>query len=75
MPFSDWDRVKSPGSDQIVAYDTLNEPKDNSVLNKLAVLKVNGGLGTSMGMLSSDGVPLYFHCRSRHDWRQVRARG
>ncbi|VDC01631.1 unnamed protein product [Peniophora sp. CBMAI 1063] len=46
----DWDRVKSPGSDQIVAYDTLTEPKDNSVLNKLAVLKVNGGLGTSMGM-------------------------
>ncbi|KAI0032459.1 UTP-glucose-1-phosphate uridylyltransferase [Vararia minispora EC-137] len=45
-----WDRIKSPGDDQIVPYASLPAPKDMSLLNKLAVLKVNGGLGTSMGM-------------------------
>ncbi|TFY70984.1 hypothetical protein EVG20_g2008 [Dentipellis fragilis] len=45
----DWDRIKSPAADQIVPYDKLPEVKEGS-LNKLAVLKVNGGLGTSMGM-------------------------
>ena len=48
---SDWDRIKSPAEDQIVPYDTLVAPQDHSNLNKLAVLKVNGGLGTSMGRL------------------------
>jgi UTP--glucose-1-phosphate uridylyltransferase len=47
---SDWDRIKSPAADQIVPYDALPKPKDINNLNKLAVLKVNGGLGTSMGM-------------------------
>ncbi|KAG6833569.1 hypothetical protein H0H87_005220 [Tephrocybe sp. NHM501043] len=46
----DWDRIKSPAEDQIVPYADLPKPKDHSNLNKLAVLKVNGGLGTSMGM-------------------------
>jgi UTP--glucose-1-phosphate uridylyltransferase len=45
-----WDRIKSPADDQIVPYANLPMPKDSSNLNKLAVLKVNGGLGTSMGM-------------------------
>ncbi|KAJ8522506.1 hypothetical protein ONZ45_g939 [Pleurotus djamor] len=45
----DWDRIKSPDADQIVPYADI--PKGNAAnLNKLAVLKVNGGLGTSMGM-------------------------
>ncbi|KAF9033242.1 UTP-glucose-1-phosphate uridylyltransferase [Hymenopellis radicata] len=45
-----WDRIKSPAEDQVVPYANLPTPKDNKNLNKLAVLKVNGGLGTSMGM-------------------------
>ena len=45
-----WDLIKSPSDDQIVPYNTLPKPKDSSALSKLAVLKVNGGLGTSMGM-------------------------
>ena len=49
VPFSDWDRIKSPAADQIVPYDDLPNNVDPSILNKLAVLKVNGGLGTSMG--------------------------
>jgi len=46
----EWDLIKSPAEDQIVPYDTLVAPNDQASLNKLAVLKVNGGLGTSMGM-------------------------
>ena len=45
---SEWDRIKSPGDDKIVPYSKL-PAGDPSTLNKLAVLKVNGGLGTSMG--------------------------
>lgn len=45
----DWDRIKSPAEDKIVPYDRLPSSIDPKSLNKLAVLKVNGGLGTSMG--------------------------
>ena len=47
---SDWDHIKSPAADQIVPYDQLPKVTSPNVLDKLAVLKVNGGLGTSMGM-------------------------
>lgn len=30
-------------------YNSLPEATDPSILNKLAVLKLNGGLGTTMG--------------------------
>ncbi|KAI6169445.1 UTP-glucose-1-phosphate uridylyltransferase [Pisolithus thermaeus] len=46
----DWDHIKSPSGDQIVPYDSLSQPRSDGNLNRLAVLKVNGGLGTSMGM-------------------------
>jgi len=46
----DWDRIKSPAAEQIVPYDQLPKVTSSDALNKLAVLKVNGGLGTSMGM-------------------------
>lgn len=49
----DWDRIKSPAPDQIIPYDQLPQKVDPNALNKLAVLKVNGGLGTSMGAFSS----------------------
>ncbi|KAF7790394.1 hypothetical protein EIP86_001349 [Pleurotus ostreatoroseus] len=45
----DWDRIKSPTEDKIVPYAKLPEGNVQN-LHKLAVLKVNGGLGTSMGM-------------------------
>ncbi|RPD63993.1 UTP-glucose-1-phosphate uridylyltransferase [Lentinus tigrinus ALCF2SS1-6] len=45
-----WDRIKSPAAEQIVPYDELPTSTDPKTLDKLAVLKVNGGLGTSMGM-------------------------
>ncbi|KAI0790628.1 UTP-glucose-1-phosphate uridylyltransferase [Abortiporus biennis] len=46
----DWDHIKSPNPDQIIPYDELPRIVEPKVLDKLAVLKVNGGLGTSMGM-------------------------
>lgn len=46
---SEWDRIKSPAADQIIPYDDLPVSSDPKILDKLAVLKVNGGLGTSMG--------------------------
>ncbi|EJD33220.1 UTP--glucose-1-phosphate uridylyltransferase [Auricularia subglabra TFB-10046 SS5] len=45
-----WDKVKSPAKDQIVSYESLPETTDASILDKVAVLKLNGGLGTTMGM-------------------------
>ncbi|CAK5281764.1 unnamed protein product [Mycena citricolor] len=45
----DWDLIKPPADGQIVPYADLPKPKDTKNMNKLAVLKVNGGLGTSMG--------------------------
>ena len=44
-----WEHIRSPGEDQIVPYSKLSSA-DSKNLSKLAVLKVNGGLGTSMGM-------------------------
>ena len=55
-PLSEWDRIRSPGEDKIVPYANLNEG-DPSALQKLAVLKVNGGLGTSMGTSSASAPP------------------
>ncbi|KAI9090866.1 UTP--glucose-1-phosphate uridylyltransferase family [Phlyctochytrium arcticum] len=47
-----WDDVKSPGPEKIVPYKNLPAVEKSEVagfLNKLAVLKLNGGLGTTMG--------------------------
>ncbi|KAG8819822.1 UTP-glucose-1-phosphate uridylyltransferase [Serendipita sp. 399] len=46
----DWDSVKSPTEEMVVPYANLKEEVDVSILNKIAVLKLNGGLGTTMGM-------------------------
>lgn len=44
-----WDRIAPPAADQVVSYNDLPETSDPSILDKLAVLKLNGGLGTTMG--------------------------
>jgi UTP--glucose-1-phosphate uridylyltransferase len=53
----DWKKVRPPGQAQIVDYNQLSSG-NTSALGKLAVLKLNGGLGTSMGKLLSG--PLTF---------------
>lgn len=48
----DWQLIEQPSENMLQRYDTLAaaSPDDTtSLLSKLAVLKLNGGLGTSMG--------------------------
>lgn len=49
----DWQKVSTPRPEQIVSYETLPEADDNVLLKKLAVLRVNGGLGSTMGMVGA----------------------
>ncbi|CCK69661.1 UTP--glucose-1-phosphate uridylyltransferase KNAG_0C05630 [Huiozyma naganishii CBS 8797] len=51
----DWDKIKSPGADEVVSYKVLENGADSN-LAKLAVLKLNGGLGTSMGCVGPKSV-------------------
>lgn len=52
-----WDRVQTPNPEQVVDYrgipKTQGKPEH---LDKLAVLKLNGGLGTSMGCVGPKSV-------------------
>lgn len=48
----DWEKISTPSSERITPYNTLNKPSDEKVsdlASKLVVIKLNGGLGTSMG--------------------------
>jgi len=45
-----WDKIHPPAPEQVVAYSSLPTATDAKILDKVAVLKLNGGLGTSMGM-------------------------
>ena len=45
----DWDKIQPPAAEQVTPYASLPQASDPSVLSKLAVLKLNGGLGTTMG--------------------------
>ncbi|KAI9477899.1 MAG: UTP--glucose-1-phosphate uridylyltransferase family [Benjaminiella poitrasii] len=45
----EWEKIQTPSSEQIVPYASIPQVTDKSDLDKLAVLKLNGGLGTTMG--------------------------
>lgn len=46
----DWDKIKSPSDDKIVRLENLKQSSHSKELaQKLCVLKLNGGLGTTMG--------------------------
>ncbi|PPQ65663.1 hypothetical protein CVT26_000295 [Gymnopilus dilepis] len=51
----DWSKVGPLTDKQLIPYESL-PPSSNAQLSKLAVLKVNGGLGTSMGMHGAKGA-------------------
>ncbi|KAJ3057459.1 UTP-glucose-1-phosphate uridylyltransferase [Rhizophlyctis rosea] len=54
-----WDEVHSPGPEQIRLYKDLPQVADTGkapILEKLAVLKLNGGLGTTMGCVGPKSV-------------------
>ncbi|MBU3915209.1 UTP--glucose-1-phosphate uridylyltransferase [bacterium] len=49
---TDWKHISSPAKKSILNYETLNEVKSETIsllLSELAVCRLNGGLGTSMG--------------------------
>ena len=49
----EWERIEKLPKDSIVPYETLPKPSSDdeikAMLDKLVVVKLNGGLGTSMG--------------------------
>ena len=51
-----WDRIKPPLPEQVVEYSDLPNSDSVAFLNKLAVVKLNGGLGTSMGCVGPKSV-------------------
>lgn len=51
-PIVEWDKVQTPDTSFFVNYDTLPQPEDKdlkSLLDKIVVVKLNGGLGNRMG--------------------------
>ncbi|KAJ2903829.1 putative UTP-glucose-1-phosphate uridylyltransferase [Zalerion maritima] len=52
----DWDRIAPPDQSQVIDYDSLAHSESVEFLNKLAVIKLNGGLGTSMGCVGPKSV-------------------
>lgn len=51
-----WDRVQTPGPAQVVDYASVAQAGGENYLSKLAVLKLNGGLGTSMGCVGPKSI-------------------
>jgi len=52
----EWSRIAPPKKDQVVEYSDLVDAQSTEFLSKLAVLKLNGGLGTSMGCVGPKSV-------------------
>lgn len=53
---SAWDRIQPPKPEQVVHYDDIGEAAGAAFLDKLVVLKLNGGLGTSMGCVGPKSI-------------------
>jgi UTP--glucose-1-phosphate uridylyltransferase len=54
---SNWERIHPPNPEQVVHYDDIKEADGASAfLDKLVVLKLNGGLGTSMGCVGPKSI-------------------
>ncbi|WEW58996.1 UTP-glucose-1-phosphate uridylyltransferase [Emydomyces testavorans] len=51
-----WDRIAPPQPSQVVEYSELSNSASVDYLKKLAVIKLNGGLGTSMGCVGPKSV-------------------
>ena len=51
-----WDRIAPPQPEQVVNYEDLPNSDAVDYLKKLAVIKLNGGLGTSMGCVGPKSV-------------------
>ena len=56
MFLSQWEKIQPLADEQVVPYSRLPTNPDPSILSKLAVLKLNGGLGTTMGCVGPKSV-------------------
>ncbi|KAG2636682.1 hypothetical protein PVAP13_2NG157000 [Panicum virgatum] len=57
----EWSKIQTPTDEVVVPYDTLASPPEDleetkKLLDKLVVLKLNGGLGTTMGCTGPKSV-------------------
>lgn len=57
----EWSKIQTPTEEVVVPYETLSPPPEElqstkKLLDKLAVLKLNGGLGTTMGCTGPKSV-------------------
>lgn len=58
-PSVSWDRIEPPPASAVRDYASLKAPSNGEIremLNKLVVVKLNGGLGTSMGCVGPKSV-------------------
>ncbi|MCB1138415.1 MAG: UTP--glucose-1-phosphate uridylyltransferase [Leptospiraceae bacterium] len=46
----DWSSIGDLHSDDIVEMESLEVPEGNAAISRFAIIKLNGGLGTSMGL-------------------------
>ena len=53
---SNWERINPPNPDQVVDYNSIRKAEGAAFLDKLVVLKLNGGLGTSMGCVGPKSI-------------------
>ncbi|KAM0673714.1 UTP-glucose-1-phosphate uridylyltransferase [Gurleya vavrai] len=62
-----WENIKAPSDDNLIKFDDLNQEISDKkeLLSKLAVLKLNGGLGTSMGCV---GPKSSIHVRNNENF-------
>eukprot|EP00127_Corallochytrium_limacisporum_P001835 Clim_evm1s87 gene=Clim_evmTU1s87 len=58
----DWSKIQPPSQGMVQPYNSLKKTRNQSIewirdrLNKLVVLKLNGGLGTSMGCVGPKSI-------------------
>lgn len=52
----EWSKINPPKPEQVIQYSELANSESVDLLNKLAVVKLNGGLGTSMGCVGPKSV-------------------
>ncbi|TKW34528.1 hypothetical protein SEVIR_2G312500v4 [Setaria viridis] len=57
----EWSKIQTPTDEVVVPYDTIASPPEDleetkKLLDKLVVLKLNGGLGTTMGCTGPKSV-------------------
>lgn len=58
-PQIEWDHIAPPNEDAVIHYTKLSQPVQSQIkdmLNKLVIIKLNGGLGTSMGCTGPKSV-------------------